>query len=588
MLLLGLRSSEYRLRSQRGIRALVTGIGLLVLLIIVAFSKPVGDALAASATTRGTAERLTTESLFRNPAHSRSSLMQGTVSIERFLPESLPLASADCFRIEGSEVFDFSSLLTRFSDVPDAASTLQSLGWQAGANRRFACDTPPAGSVGWVDMSVHRFSDTKSAEAAVPFFATSRALGTTLTPAAAADLGGVNAALTGDASNGTEYTLYTTQGSLLFRVTGIAPVGNPRADVELVAAGMTVGSMILGGSESAPGIPQTIGTQYSILDLGTGYGNWSSARLINNQGDVVLTTGSANYAESNLFHDRTTESRVYLWRNGQTVDLTSAGLSSARALNDNGQILGNNGNLNLVLNTVTMEPALVPGFENNGFPAAINNNGTIVGNADGVTLLTSPGNPTSIPMPAGYGLMLADAISNSNQVVGVVIPGPGDDADQRGFLYQDGAMILLGTAPGASSSRLNDVNATGHAIGGPGVRGMHSVLQYGRAFIFDTSTGSITDLGTLSGYQNSNALAINNQGQAVGIAWLPADESDVIRRAVLFDTRTGDVVDLNLAIPQGSGWWLADAYDINDNGQIVGRGYLNGESHAFLLTPATS
>lgn len=545
---------------------------LVVIMLLVAIGGPVGDARTAA-----------------SPVHllnqSPADLRQGTISIEQYLPGSLPLPSATCFRIEGSEVFDFATLVSRFPGVPDAASTLQALKWRDGANRQFACDTPPSGSVGWVDMSVHRFADARSAEAAVPFFATSRALGTTLAPTTAADLGGVNAALTGDAGNGMEYTLYATQGPLLFRVTGVAPVGNPRADVELVAAGLVIGSMILGEPESALSLPQTTGAQYSILDLGTGYGNWGSAQLINNQGDVVLTTGSANYADSNLFPDRITDSRVYLWRNGETIDLTSVGLGYATALNDNGEVLASNGRLNLVLDTVTMEPAFVTGLESNGYPADINDAGTVVGNVDGVTILASPGNQIPIPMPDGYGLMLASTVNDANEVVGVVIPGPGDDASQRGFFYRDGLVTLLGTAPGATSSRLNDLNDTGQAVGGPGVRGMHSILQYGRGFSFDTRTGAMSDLGTLTGYQNSNAFAINNQGQAVGIAWLPMDDTDVIRRAVVFDTRTNSVIDLNLALQQGNGWWLSDAYDINDAGQIVGRGYLNGESHAYLLTP---
>lgn len=582
-------SSAYRVKFQRGLHQRVAYFWMLCLLMVIALGIPAGDGIAAPETTSGLTPLVVPKSPIQLPARLTGTMLkQGTVAIERYLPGSLPLSSADCFRIEGSEVFDFSSLLARFSDVPEAASTLQSLGWQAGANRQFACDAPPSGTVGWVDMSVHRFVDARSAQSALPFFATSRALSTALAPAAAAQLGDASSALTGNAGNGTEYTLYVAQGPLLFRVTGVAPTGNPRPDVEVITAGLIVGSTILNEPEVVQTLPQPAGVQYGIIDLGTGYGNWGSAGHINNQGDIVLTTGRARYEENNLFPDRITESRAYLWQNGQSVDLTSAGLDFVMALNDSGQVLGRNGSLNLVLDTATMEPELILGFENSGYPAAINNLGVIAGNSDGATILASPSSQTSIPMPTGYGLMLASSINDANQVVGVVIPGPGDDADQRGFLYQDGAMILLGTAPGASSSRLNNVNEEGQAVGGPGVRGMHDILQYGRAFSFDTATGDMGDLGTLPGYQNSDALALNNQGQAVGIAWLPIDNTDVIRRAVVFDTRTGDVIDLNTVVLQGSGWWLSDAYDINDAGQIVGRGYLNGESHAFLLTPQSS
>jgi hypothetical protein len=34
-----------------------------------------------------------------------------------------------------------------------------------------------------------------------------------------------------------------------------------------------------------------------------------------------------------------------------------------------------------------------------------------------------------------------------------------------------------------------------------------------------------------------------------------------------------------------TGWVLTEANDINDRGQIVGNGYLNGQPRAYLLTP---
>ena len=45
------------------------------------------------------------------------------------------------------------------------------------------------------------------------------------------------------------------------------------------------------------------------------------------------------------------------------------------------------------------------------------------------------------------------------------------------------------------------------------------------------------------------------------------------------------MLDLNNLIPANSGWLLQQATAINDQGQIVGYGTLNGQSEAFLLTP---
>jgi len=44
--------------------------------------------------------------------------------------------------------------------------------------------------------------------------------------------------------------------------------------------------------------------------------------------------------------------------------------------------------------------------------------------------------------------------------------------------------------------------------------------------------------------------------------------------------------DLNTLIPANSGWVLIAASHINDAGQIVGVGLLNGNLHGFLLTPS--
>jgi probable HAF family extracellular repeat protein len=45
------------------------------------------------------------------------------------------------------------------------------------------------------------------------------------------------------------------------------------------------------------------------------------------------------------------------------------------------------------------------------------------------------------------------------------------------------------------------------------------------------------------------------------------------------------MTDLNELIPADSGWTLAAATGINDVGEIVGNGRINGQTHAFLLTP---
>jgi hypothetical protein len=47
----------------------------------------------------------------------------------------------------------------------------------------------------------------------------------------------------------------------------------------------------------------------------------------------------------------------------------------------------------------------------------------------------------------------------------------------------------------------------------------------------------------------------------------------------------GAISDLNDLVPDDSGWTITRATAINDLGQIVGYGMIDGNEHAFLLTP---
>ncbi|WP_299453488.1 PEP-CTERM sorting domain-containing protein, partial [uncultured Pigmentiphaga sp.] len=70
-------------------------------------------------------------------------------------------------------------------------------------------------------------------------------------------------------------------------------------------------------------------------------------------------------------------------------------------------------------------------------------------------------------------------------------------------------------------------------------------------------------------------------GQVTGQSYTPGN---IAQHAFLWDGSS--MLDLNDLIPSGSGWILISAQGINDAGQITGYGILNGQSHAFLLTPA--
>jgi hypothetical protein len=74
---------------------------------------------------------------------------------------------------------------------------------------------------------------------------------------------------------------------------------------------------------------------------------------------------------------------------------------------------------------------------------------------------------------------------------------------------------------------------------------------------------------------------INASGQMVGIMW-DTDQDDATEHAFVFDEQNG-VRDLNNLVYL-SEWVLTFARDINDDGQIVGYGSLNGEKRGFVLS----
>lgn len=93
----------------------------------------------------------------------------------------------------------------------------------------------------------------------------------------------------------------------------------------------------------------------------------------------------------------------------------------------------------------------------------------------------------------------------------------------------------------------------------------------------------MTNLGTLRGYEHSRGRGINAFGQVVG----DANGGPATSRGFLFTNLYGDtdLIDLNWLLPLNSGWMIEEAWDINDLGQIVGKGRVGGESRAFILTP---
>ncbi|MCC6312999.1 MAG: hypothetical protein IT337_03230 [Thermomicrobiales bacterium] len=350
------------------------------------------------------------------------------------------------------------------------------------------------------------------------------------------------------------------------------------------AAGVLVGAAI-GVVGTGRGWLQTSAQEadprYAVIDLGTGAGNWSSARKINDAGQVLWNWGFQRFLDTNLI----TDGHVGLWRDGVVTDLSVLGMQYAGDLSSGGFVVGGASGQGLLYRPETGRAELLPGFEADSYPAAINATGAIVGQVGNRCVVVDGSDLTEITPPPGFGFLRAVACADAGTIAGIARPSRIDDSAQRAVLVADGDAIAIGAAPGAEGSSAADVNNAGQLVGHPGRRGMHDSMQSGRAFLFEAAMGVMTDLGTLPGYANSAALAVNEAGQAVGFAWLPGDESMGFRRAFRYDHAAGVMIDLNAAIDPASGWFLTDGFDINNSGEIVGQGRLGDELHAVLLRP---
>jgi probable HAF family extracellular repeat protein len=345
-----------------------------------------------------------------------------------------------------------------------------------------------------------------------------------------------------------------------------------RSFTHILCAALVLAAALSLGARQASAAASLAFPTYTITDLGTFGGSYSSAAEINAAGQVV----GAAYTVNNV-------SRAFLYSNGAMTDLGTLGgdWSVALAINASGQIVGNAATAEGLQHAFLYADGGMTDLGTLGgqrsLAGGLNDSGQIVGwsyTAGGVyhaflhtngvmTDLGTLGGPTSI----------ASSLNASGQVVGYSDTTYGADNRWHAFLYDGGVMTDLGTLGGANSIA-NAINASGQIVGAS--HPADSTTYH--AFLY--SDGVMTDLGTLGG--DTSAFNLNDFGQVVGFSFT----ADNRQHAFLY--QGGLMQDLNSLIPIETGWELVAAAGINNSGRIVGRGVINGQTHAFLLTPRSA
>lgn len=308
---------------------------------------------------------------------------------------------------------------------------------------------------------------------------------------------------------------------------------------------------------------------YQLTGLGVG----TAVTAINNNGLIVGTKANS----------------AFIWdiTNGlQFIGSLPGGTtySSAQGLNNVGQVVG-------VSNTATGNHAFIweqstgmtdlgelPGGIDNSTAYDINDTGTVVGtsiNAIGHRgfIWTELSGMTDIgDIPGGSNEIYGTSINNMNQVTGHITSGTIINA----YIWDpSNGMQSIGDLPtGGEVSYGFAINDNAQVVG----RGNTETGD--RAFVW-TATAGMQSIGTL-GF-GSYAYAINNAGTIVGHTTVAGAHN-----AFIWTNNTG-MTNLNEIIQSKyPGWTLLEAYDINENGWIIGLATNpNGYQEGFLLQPVS-
>ncbi len=282
---------------------------------------------------------------------------------------------------------------------------------------------------------------------------------------------------------------------------------------------------------------------YNITDLGSGAA-WS----INSSGQVVGNFG--------------------LWENGILTPLGGEG----RAINASGQIVVQTGSNSFLWENGNTTPI-------GGYANGINDEGIVVGR-DGFSAWKWGKNGGKIYL--GDGMNDAYGINSQGQIAGMVRNT--ENLLMPALWNGSGNVIDLGTFGGvvndssAVNGNANGINKSGQVVGYT----RNTDNDNYNAFIWDSENG-LQNLGILGDSGGSYALSIDDSSVAVGFSDVPLFGED--DHAFVWDETRG-IIDLNTLIPINSGWdYLRIARDIDNQGRIVGEGYINGQAHGFLLTP---
>lgn len=366
----------------------------------------------------------------------------------------------------------------------------------------------------------------------------------------------------------------------------------PLARRLIVALALAVGLPAVPGTAASPAL-------FTVTDLGTLGGTYSFAWSINDRGQVAGLSSLPGDTQS----CDTQSCDPFLWQHGVMTDLGTLGGPDTFAqgiddagivvgYSDTGQTAGADGQFcgSYVCRAVVWQGGgihdlgTLGGANSQAF--AVNWAGQVVGQAETTAAVTSTGQPQYLPFVWRGGRIRAlssplggyDAGAYGINAYGVVVGFADLAGDQTAdcALWWGRYFVDLGSLGGAFCGA-NAVNLRDQVAGSAYLpnSSLFTAVEWQR--------GRLSALPLLPSDNVSEGQAINDQGLIVGAsAAISGTTRESLSATVWYG---GRIVDLNTLIPADSGWQLQQALGINDADQIVGQGLINGQLHAFLMTP---
>lgn len=333
-------------------------------------------------------------------------------------------------------------------------------------------------------------------------------------------------------------------------------------------------------------LPSIATASWSIIGLGTLGGTYSTAQAINDSGQVV---GNGNGVDRAFITGPNGIGMSYLDTLGgnrsYASDINNAGRVAGYSVTADGFmhafITGANGAGMTDLGTLGGNYSIAYGINNAGQVVGVS---STAGNAAYHAFITGANGVGMTDLGVlGGDYSTAYSINDAGQVAGVSsIPG---SASQHAFITGPNGvgMTDLGTLSSTTHSIARDINNSGQVAGFSGFYDDFIGFYSAQAFATGANGAGMTGL---SAFIDSRADGINDLGQMIGGINNFCDFCD--HSSFLYSD--GVITDLSLLEPVvAAGWSELSAVGINNHGQIVGWGHLEGSpgggSRAFLLSP---